>query len=194
MRVDAGEHGILESPERLIDPQSGEVCLRLWRTHLQRMHAPELRGSYVPCGGDPDSPFTFPLLKGSQPVEVTLRGGMSLLEVSAGIEFEPATTEWTGQVGWRWIAAALTPWGWDQHPIATFNIGEIRLLRALDLSPSCFAPPDAFSQADALLTHELGDPHYAQNQPMTRKWWYQWGEVRLGQAFDGSGAQVVVEW
>jgi hypothetical protein len=53
MRIEAGSHGVLESLPRLVDPASGTVYLRLVPHFLSRLHPPELRGDFVPCGGDP---------------------------------------------------------------------------------------------------------------------------------------------
>jgi hypothetical protein len=81
---------MIESLPRLVDPGSGSVNLRLVPHYLSRLHQPELRGDYVPCDGDASSLYQFPLLKGASPVDVTLRGGMTPSQVSAGVPFEPA--------------------------------------------------------------------------------------------------------
>ena len=88
MKIDAGSHGVLESLPRLLDPASGSAYMRLVPHFLSRLHPAELRGDYVPCGGDASSPYEFPLLKGANPV--TLRGGMTASEVSAGVTLESA--------------------------------------------------------------------------------------------------------
>ena len=95
VKIDAGSHGVLECPPRLVDAASGSVYLRLVPFHLSRLHPQELRGDFVPCNGDASSPYQFPLLRGASPVDVTLRGGMSPSDVSAGLIFESAGSQWS---------------------------------------------------------------------------------------------------
>jgi hypothetical protein len=110
-KIDAGSHGVLESPPRLVDAASGSVYLRLVPFHLFRLHPPDLRGDFVPCNGDASSAYQFPLPGVASPVDVTLRAGMRPSNVSAGVIFESARSQWS-RSGWGWIAYALTPFGW----------------------------------------------------------------------------------
>lgn len=197
MRIDAGSHGVLESPSRLIDPVSGMVLLRLVPLHLSRLHPPDLRGDFVPCNGDASSPYEFPLLRGASPVDVTLRGGMRTSEVSAGLVFEPAGDLWSLSQ-WRWIAYALTPFGWVRHPTPKFIrkrtdlIAEDDLLASLNLAPSCGTSRDEnFRAAEDWLVSELGPPHVAGD---SREWHYEWGSVVLAYEIRDGAAEAYVVW
>lgn len=119
VKIDAGSHGVLESLPRLVDVASGSVYLRLVPHHLSRLHPPDLRGDFVPCNRDASSPYGFPLLRGTSPVDVTLRGGMRPSDVSAGVIFESAGSQWS-RSWWRWIAYALTPFGWAMFATPEF--------------------------------------------------------------------------
>lgn len=146
MKIDAGSHGVLESPPRLVDVASGSVYLRLVPFHLSRLHPPDLRGHFVPCNGDASSPYQFPLLRGASPVDVTLRSGMTPSQVSAGVVFESGGSQWS-RSWWRWIAYALTPFGWAMFPTPQFIRKQTRpyeeedLLASLSLGPSCGTSP-----------------------------------------------------
>jgi hypothetical protein len=197
MRIDAGSHGVLESPSRLIDAASGSVHLRLVPLHLSRLHPPDLRGDFVPCDGDPSSPYESPLLRGASPVDVTLRGGLRPSEVSAGLVFEPAGDLWSISQ-WRWIACALTPFGWVRHPSPQFIRGrtdltaEDDLLASLSLAPSCgTSREEDFHAAEDWLVSELGPPHDAGD---SREWHYEWGSVVLAFEIRDGAAQAYISW
>lgn len=183
MRIDAGSHGMLEALPRLVDPTSGSIFLKLVPVFLSRLHPPELRGEFVPCGGDPQSPFEFPLLRGASPVDVELRGGMTPSEVSAGLPFEYAGSQWS-RSWWRWIATALTPFGWVMHATPQFmhqgrgKESEPRLA-LLELPLDCggsWEPNDHV--ACEWLVRELGEPHEVGERD-SRRWRYEWGSVWL---------------
>lgn len=197
MDVKAGEFGTLSSPYRLIDPESGTVLLRLLPMHLDRLHRPSRRSAYVPCGGDPASPYAFPLLKNTSPVDVLLRGGVSPRRASAGIKFEPAG-DFEGRAWWRWIAYALTPFGWVFHPTPDFRMCRWRQrLESLSLPPSCASPDESFAKGAAWLEHELGTPHEEVPGPpeaRRRAWTYEWGRVDLWHEPRDGAAEVVIRW
>lgn len=196
MKIDAGSHGVLESPPRLIDAASGSVQLRLVPHHLSRLHPPDLRGDFVPCNGNASNPYPFPLLKGAGPVDVTLRGGMQPTEVSAGVVFESAGRQWS-RSWWRWIAYALTPFGWVNDPIPEFIskrphlLAKRNLLASLTLPPSCGASArENFRVAEDWLASELGPPDGSGD---SREWHYEWGSV--GVAYDRDGeAEAYILW
>ena len=201
VRIDAGAHGVLSSPESLIDGNSGEVVLRLFPVHLQRLHPAERRGSYVPCGGDSLSPYTAPLLLEAPPVDVMLRPALMPHEVAGGLAFEPAG-DFEGRAWWRWIAAALTPFGWVLHPTPHFTITsphslEDGRLTAVRLSPSCESAVDAFAEAERWLVSELGAPHMSRGRRIhkrVREWRYDWGRVYLWHEPRDGEAEVVISW
>lgn len=196
MKIDAGLHGVLESPPRLIDPVSGSVHLRLVPLHLSRLHPPDLRGDFVPCNGDASSPYEFPLLRGASPVDVTLRGGMRPSDVSAGVVFESVGSQWS-RSWWRWIAYALAPFGWVRHPTPQFirkriDLAEEDLLTSLSLAPSCGTTVEEnFRAAEDWLVSELGSPHVAGD---SREWHYEWGSVVLAYEVRDGAAEAYVVW
>ena len=197
MRIEAGSHGVLESPSRLIDPVSGTVHLRLVPFHLSRLHPPDLRGDFVPCNGDPSSPYEFPLLRGASPVDVTLGEGMRPSEVSAGVVFEPAGDQWS-RSWWRWIAYALTPFGWVHHPTLQFIRkrtdlkAEEDLLASISFAPSCgISAEENFRAAEDWLASELGPPHVAGESV---EWRYEWGSVVLAYEIRDGAAEAWIAW
>jgi hypothetical protein len=197
MKIDAGLHGVLESPPRLVDADAGSVLIRLIPLHLSRLHPPELRGDFVPCGGDASSPYQFPLLKGAGPVDVTLRSGMRPSDVAAGVTFESAGSQWS-RSWWRWIAYALTPFGWVNHPTPQFirkQTGQHEqedLLASLSLAPSCgSSPQENFRAAEEWLVSELGLPQGSRDP---QKWRYDWGSVGLGYEPRDGAAEVHILW
>ena len=154
---------MLESLPGLVDAGSGSVSLRLVPHHLPRLHPPDLRGEFVPCGGDPNSPYEFPLLRGASPVDVSVRGGMKTSEVSGGVILESAGSHWS-RSWWRWIAHALTPFGWV-YPTPEFirkQTGqhvEGDLLASLSLTPMCDGKAqERYRVAEDWLAGELGSP------------------------------------
>jgi hypothetical protein len=196
MKIDAGSHGILESPPHLIDASSGSVHLRFFPHHLSRLHPPDLRGDFVPCDGDAGSPYRFPLLRGAPPVDVTLRGGMRPSEVSAGLVFERAGSHWS-RSWWRWIAYALTPFGWANDPTPQFIgkrslLAKRDLLASLSLSPSCGSTEvENFRIAEGWFRSELGPPHATRD---SRRWRYEWGTVGLEYEPRDGAAEAFVLW
>ena len=199
MRIDAGSHGMIESLPRLVDPGSGSVHLRLVPHYLSRLHPPELRGDYVPCDRDASSLYEFPLLKGASPIDVTLRGGMTPSQVSAGVIFESAGSQWS-RSWWRWIAHALTPFGWVMHATPQFIRKQTRqkreenLLASLDLMPSCGeSPEERYRVAEDWLVSELGSPHHVGDQDR-REWRYEWGSVGLEYEPRDGDAEAYVVW
>ncbi|MGH9197886.1 MAG: hypothetical protein ACRD1T_19355 [Acidimicrobiia bacterium] len=197
VKIDAGPHGVLKSPPRLVDAASGSVCLRLVPFHLSRLHPPDLRGDFVPCNGDASSPYKFPLLRGASPVDVTLRGGMRPSHVSAGVIFESAGSQWS-RSWWRWIAYALTPFGWVNHPTPQFFSKQTRqhaeedLLASLSLAPSCgTSPQENFGVAEDWLVRELGSP---QSSGDSREWRYEWGSVGLTYEPRDRAAEAYILW
>lgn len=199
MRIDAGSHGVLQSLPRLVDPAAGTIYLRLVPHFLSRLHPPELRGDFVPCGGDPRSPYEFPLLKGASPVDVTLRGGMTPSEVSAGLTFENAGSQWS-RSWWRWIADALTPFGWVRHATPQFirkvtrGEGSEHLLASVGLMPSCGGSlEENYRVAEQWLMRELGAPHHAGDRAL-RQWRYEWGSVGLHYEVRDGFPEVIVLW
>jgi hypothetical protein len=198
MRIDAGSHGVLESLPRLLDPASGTVYLRLVPHFLSRLHPPGLRGDFVPCGGDPRSPYEFPLLNGASPVDVSLRGGMTQSEVSAGLIFENAGSQWS-RSWWRWIAHALTPFGWV-HATPQFirkqtpERGSEHLLASLGLMPTCGGSPEEhYRVVEEWLVRELGTPRHTGDRDL-RRWRYEWGSVGLYYEIRDGLAEVGVLW
>lgn len=197
MKIDAGPHGVLKSPPRLVDAASGSVWLRLVPFHLPRLQPPHLRGDFVPCNGDASSPYQFPLLRGASPVDVTLRGGMTPSHVSAGVIFESAGSQWS-RSWWRWIAYALTPFGWVNHPTPQFFRKQTRqhaeddLLASLSLAPSCgISPQENFRVAGDWLVRELGSP---QSSGDSREWRYEWGSVGLTYEPRDGAAEAYILW
>ena len=197
MQVDAGEHGVLHSPSRLIDPHTGEVLLRFLRTHLPRLHPPEMRSPFVPCEGGSASQYLSPLLKGATPIDVTLRPGMVPGQVAGGIEFEPAG-DFQHRSWWRWIANALTPFGWVAHPTPHFHMtGEEHHLSAVTLVPSCVPSVEGFAAAETWLGNELGQPHVSRGRRLlsrSRRWEFQWGQVVLCHETRDGAAEVAISW
>ena len=199
MKIDAGSHGMLESLPRLIDPSTGSVYLRLVPVYLSRLHPPELRGDFVPCGRDPRSPYEFPFLRGASPVDVDLRGGMTPAEVSAGLTFENAGSQWS-RSWWRWIADALTPFGWVLHPTPQFirkqtrGRGSEHLLASLGLMPSCGGSTEEnYRVAEEWLVRELGAPHLTGDREL-QQWRYEWGSVGLYYEIRDGFAEVFALW
>lgn len=197
MKIDAGLHGVLESPPRLVDAATGTVLLRLVPHHLTRLHPPELRGDFVPCDGKANSPYQFPLLRGTGPLDVTLASGMRPADVSAGVTFESAGSQWS-RSWWRWIAYALTPFGWVNFPTPQFirkqtvQDEEEDLLASLSLAPSCGASSqENFRAAEDWLVTELGSPQGSRDQ---REWLYEWGSVRLMYEPRDGAAEVTILW
>ncbi len=197
VKIDAGSHSVLDSRPRLVDPASGSVFLRLLPHHLSRLHPAELRGDFVPCNGDPSSPYQFPLLRGAGPVDVTLQGGMTPTDASAGVVFESAGSQWS-RSWWRWIAYALTPFGWVNHPTPEFIRKHTRqhleedLLASLSLAPSCgTSPPENFRVAEDWLARELGLPHRSGESV---EWRYDWGSVGLTYEPRDGAAEVYILW
>jgi hypothetical protein len=197
VEIDAGSHGVLRSLPGLIDAAAGSVSLRLVPLHLSRLHPPNLRGEFVPCGGDPRSPYAFPLLREANPIDITLRGGMRPAEVSGGVIFESAGSQWS-RSWWRWIAYALTPFGWVNHPTPEFirkqaSPGEDEnLLASLGLGPSCgTSPQENFRAAEEWLEGELGSPQSAGD---LREWRYEWGSVGLTYEPRDGAAEAVILW
>lgn len=198
MKIDAGSHGVFESLPRLVDPASGSAYLRLVPHFLSRLHPPALRGDFVPCGGDPRSPYEFPLLKGANPVDVSLRGSMTQAEVSAGLIFENAGSQWS-RSWWRWIAHALSPFGWVSATPQfirkqTPERGSEHLLASLGLMPSCGGSPEEhYRVAEEWLVRELGTPHHTEDRDL-RRWRYEWGSVGLYYEIRDGLAEVGVLW
>ncbi len=197
MKIDAGSHGVLESPPRLVDAASGAVHLRLVPFHLSRLHPPDLRGDFVLCNGDASSPYQFPLLRGASPVDVTLRGGMTPSQVSAGVIFESAGSQWS-RSWWRWIAYALTPFGWAMFPTPQFIRKQTRqhaeedLLASLSVAPSCgTSPQENFRVAEDWLVRELGFP---ESSGESRRWRYEWGSVGLRYEPRDGAAEAYILW
>jgi hypothetical protein len=197
VRIDAGSHGVLESPASLVDAATGSVCLRLVPHHLSRLHPPDLRGDFVPCNRDASSPYRFPLLRGASPVDVTLRRGMRPSDLSAGVIFESAGSQWS-RSWWRWIAYALTPFGWVDHPTPEFfrkrtrQHAEEDLLASLSLAPSCGTDPqENFRAAEDWLVRELGSAH---SSGESREWRYEWGSVVLTYEPRDGAAEAYVLW
>jgi hypothetical protein len=196
MKIDAGSHGVLESPPRLIDTASGSVQLRLVPHHLSRLHPPDLRGDFVPCNGDASSPYQFPLLRGAGPVDVTLRRGMRPSQVSVGVVFERAGSQWS-RSWWRWIAYALTPFGWvDPTPQfirkRTRLFAKEDLLASVDFMPSCgTSERENFRVAEDWLVSELGPPDASGD---SREWHYEWGTVGLAYEPRDGAAEAYVLW
>jgi hypothetical protein len=195
VKIDAGLHGVLESPPGLVDASTGTVLVRLIPHHLTRLHPPELRGDVVPCSGDASSPF--PLLRGTGPVDVTLKRGMRPSDVSAGVILECAGRQWS-RSWWRWIAYALTPFGWVNSPTPQFirtqtvQHDQEDLLASLSLAPSCGASaPENFRAAEDWLVSELGTPHGSRDHP---EWRYEWGSVGLTYEPRDGAAEVYILW
>src|SRR5437868_6993255 len=90
-----------------------------------------------------------PGVRSASPIDATLRGGMTPHEASGGIEFELAG-DFEGRSWWRWIACALTPFGWVSFPTPQFRdtrrIARRRTARLQDLTltPSCVSPDVGF--------------------------------------------------
>jgi hypothetical protein len=197
VKIDAGAHGVLKSPPSLVDAASGSVYLRLVPLHLSRLHPPDLRGDFVPCNGDASSPYQFPLLRGASPVDITLRRGMRPSQVSAGVIFESAGSQWS-RSWWRWIAYALTPFGWVHHPTPQFFRKQTRqhaeedLLASLSLAPSCgTSPQENFRVAEDWLVGELGPPDRSGD---SREWRYEWGSVLLTYEPRDGAAEAHILW
>jgi hypothetical protein len=197
VKIDAGSHGVLESLPRLVDAASGSVYLRLVPHHLSRLHPPDLRGDFVPCNRDASSPYEFPLLRGSSPVDVTLRGGMRPPDVAAGVIFESAGSQWS-RSWWRWIAYALTPFGWAMFPTPEFITKQTGkhvkedLLASLSLDPSCGASAEEnFRVAEDWLVRELGSPESSGD---SRQWRYEWGSVGITYESRDGAAEVYILW
>lgn len=196
MEIDAGSHGVLRSLPGLIDVAAGSVSLRLVPHHLSRLHPPGLRGEFVPCGGDPRSRYEFPLLRGTDPVDITLRGGMRTSEVSGGVIFESAGSQWS-RSWWRWIAHALTPFGWA-YPTPEFSRKQTgqdadeNLLASLSLAPMCGgSAQEKYRAAEDWLEGELGSP---QRDGDLREWRYEWGSVGLTYEPRDGAAEAVILW
>lgn len=197
MKVDAGSHGVLESLPGLVDAGSGSVFLRLVPHHLSRLHPPDLRGDFVPCNRDARSPYEFPLLRGASPVDVTLRGGMRPSDVSGGVTFESAGSQWS-RSWWRWIAYALTPFGWAMFPTPQFIRKETGqdveedLLASLSLDPSCGGSAEEnFRLAEDWLVRELGSPESSGD---SREWRYEWGSIGLTYEPRDGAAEAYILW
>ena len=197
VKIDAGSHGTLVSLPHLVDAASGAVHLRLVPLHLSRLHPPDLRGDFVPCGGDATSPYQLPLLKGASPVDVTLLGGMSVSNVSAGVIFECAGSLWS-QSWWRWIAYALTPFGWVRHPTPHFvrkqaeKDEDVDLLASLSLAPSCgSSSQENFGVASEWLLRELGSPQLSGDR---KAWRFDWGSVVLAYEPRDGFATAFILW
>lgn len=190
---------MLESPSRLVDEASGSVYLRLVPFHLSRLHPQELRGDFVPCNEDASSPYKFPLLKGASPVDVILRGGMTPSHVSAGVIFESAGSQWS-RSWWRWIAYALTPFGWAMFPTPQFirkrtgQHEEEDLLASLSVSPMCpGTPQERYRVLEDWLVGELGTPHSLGDRDL-RTWRYEWGSVGLTYEMRDGNAEAYILW
>jgi len=111
--------------------------------------------------------------------------------------FEPAGDLWSLSQ-WRWIAYALTPFGWVRHPTPKFIrkrtdlIAEDDLLASLNLAPSCGTSRDEnFRAAEDWLVSELGPPHVAGD---SREWHYEWGSVVLAYEIRDGAAEAYVVW
>jgi hypothetical protein len=197
VKIDAGSHGVIESLPRLVDAASGSVYLRLVPHHLSRLHPPDLRGDFVPCNRDASSSYEFPLLRGTSPVDVTLRGGMRPSEVSAGVTFESAGSQWS-RSWWRWIAYALTPFGWAMQATPEFirkrtgHFVKEDLLASLSLPPSCGVSAGVnYRVAEKWLVHELGAPESSGD---STEWRYEWGSVGITyEPIDGA-AELYIAW
>jgi hypothetical protein len=145
------------------------------------------------------SPYQRPLLRGASPVDVTLRGGMTPSEVSAGVTFESAGSQWS-RSWWRWIAYALTPFGWAMFPTPQFirkqtgHHEEEDLLASLSVSPMCpRTPQERYRVAEDWLVGELGSPHSLGDRDL-RTWQYQWGSVVLTYEMRDGNAKVYILW
>ena len=96
-------------------------------------------------------------------------------QVSAGVVFERAGSQWS-RSWWRWIAYALTPFGWVD-PTPEFITKRARLfakeslLASLGLMPSCgTSERENFRVAEDWLVGELGPPDASGD---SREWHYE---------------------
>jgi hypothetical protein len=100
----------MQQPERLFDPETGEIELVLHPFYLERLHGPWL-------GPPPDDEATraglfFPLLPGAQPIKITLRPGLTPQELATVSPLEPNSSVGADS-WWRWSAYVWTPFGWS---------------------------------------------------------------------------------
>ena len=118
-------------------------------------------------------------------------------DVSAGVIFESAGSQWS-RSWWRWIAYALTPFGWAMFPMPQFIRKQTRqneeedLLASLGLGPSCgTSPQENFRVAEDWLVRELGSPQSSED---SREWRYEWGYVGLTYEPRDGAAEAYILW
>lgn len=175
-----------EPPPRLIDPATGAVTVRLYPYYLKRLHGEWPAGLDEAEATPPGGPF--PLLPGSQPVEIVLRPGMAPSEVGPPGLIEVNTYQ--GDLSWwQWLAYMQTPLGWTWVCQATFTRG---WLTHFSMLPHLEEGPREFSGLEQALNEELGPPHEGNTGGFRlpfpgrprwarghRRWIYPWGEVKL---------------
>ena len=124
---------------------------------------------------------------------------MTPSEVSAGVTFESAGSQWS-RSWWRWIAYALTPFGCAMFPTPQFirkqtgHHEEEDLLASLSVSPMCpRTPQERYRVAEDWLVGELGSPHSLGDRDL-RTWQYQWGSVVLTYEMRDGNAEAYFLW
>jgi hypothetical protein len=112
------------------------------------------------------------------------------------VVFESAGSQWS-RSSWRWIAHALTPFGWvDPTPQFirkhTRLFAKEHLLASLSLRPICGTDErENFRVAEDWLVEELGPPHHSGD---SREWHYDWGSVHPAYEPRDGAAEAYVLW
>lgn len=191
----------MDRPAHLIDPTTGDVVLCLLTFHLDRIHGPY-------CGNHEDQAsqagLPFPLLTDADPIQLTVRPGMTPQEISSLSPIEPNSS--LGNCSWwRWHAYAWTPFGWSLWPTPTFKRG-----RLSNLSFDVHDGGSVDSRLSALRVYvedELGPPDETlhkgwfaslrspnRGQPSGFKWNRTWGQVTVWLEPRDGEPQLSISW
>jgi hypothetical protein len=147
----------------------------------------------------PTEPVRVPSSQRGKPCGGHAQGRHDSIRISAGLTFENAGSQWS-RSWWRWIADALTPFGWVLHATPQFirkktrGKGSEHFLAYVGLMPSCGGSPEENHRvAEEWLVHELGALHQAGDRDLLR-WRYEWGSDELYYEIRDGFAEVVVWW
>jgi hypothetical protein len=178
-------------PPRLIDRETGVVAFRLFPYYLRRLHGDWL-GEVGEAEATP-SGLPFPLLPGSTPIELSLRGGMTPAQVGSRDLFEP-NSKLGKAAWWQWHAYAKTSVGWDPFPTPFFTSNR---LTQLQFNPRVSDGLSGFEAVLQVLTSELGVPHERNEgtaKPPYRGWKFSWGTAYLHFEPRDWTLQVTIDW